>query len=369
MQVMKSLSDGIEKLRSNPIIAALVLIIAVVTAVASFTDSVSKIAELFPRSGGEAARADLSRLGIPFTAASLQQKARDGDLIAVEKLLQAGMPADAISENDESDNENLPALAEAAARGDVAMVRTLLAKHADPSAAVKAAAAHGHTEVLQMLLKQQASEDAIREALVSAAYNMKLDDVRVLAAQLADPKPAVSWALWVMSQSNGWGDKDMIALDRTLFQLGADPNLADEDGITPLMVAANGNSVAQVAMLLEAGASANARCVCPNYSNGGWTALGLAARKGDADKTIRLIAAGADVNIRNAEGDTPLILATRRPSLEAVKALLEAGADVTARGRNGDRAIDIAARGYVWPDQTVYHPKLVELLSSYDGKR
>jgi ankyrin repeat protein len=172
-----------------------------------------------------------------------------------------------------------------------------------------------------------------------------------------------------MCGPNGWGAAELIALDRTLFQLGANPNTADADGITPLMLVAEGGPVERVSELLEAGAVANARCACPDWFGGGWTALGLAARDGDADKVVRLIAAGADVNVRNAEGDSPLILATRRPSLEAVKALLKAGADVKARARNGDSAVAIAARGYVWPDRTVYHPELVQLLSSYGGER
>ena len=283
MPLMQSLSDGIEKLRNNPIIVGIALLVAAVGAVASFTDFLGKLSDLFSRPGPEEARVELSRLAIPFTAESIQQRAHDGDLAAVKKLLQAGMPADAVSEDAGSDSPNITALAEAAVRGDVPMVQTLLANHADPSAAVKPAAAHGHTDVLQILLKHQVSEKAIRAALISAAYNMNLDAVRALAAQLADPKPAVSRALWIMSQMDSWGDKEMIALDRTLFQLGADPNMADEDGITPLMVAADGSSAAQVGMLLEAGASANTRCVCPNYSGGGWTALGLAARRTDLD--------------------------------------------------------------------------------------
>jgi hypothetical protein len=370
MPLMKSLSDGIERLRSSPIIVGLALLVAAVGAIASFTDSIGKLSELFSRSGPEAARAELSKLEIPFTAETMQQKAREGDLVAVKKLLKAGMPADAISEN--ADNEgNITALAEAAKRGDLPMVQTLLANHADPSAAVEAAADRGRTEVLQVLLKQQMSEKAIRAALVAAARSMKLDAVRGLAAQLANPKPAVSEALWIMSQPNGWGDEDRAALNRTLFQLGADPNVADEDGMTPLMVAADGSSAAQVRMLLEAGASAsaNARCACPSFFDGGWTALGLAARRSDTDMVIRLIAAGADVNVSNAKGETPLMLATARPNIEAVKALLRAGADVKAKANNGDTALDIASRGYAWPDRTVHFPEMVDLLSSYAGKR
>ena len=373
MPLLKSLSDGMEKLRSNPITVALVLLVAVVSALASFTDSVSKLADLFARPGPEAARAELSKLGIPFTTESLHAKARDGDLVAVKKLLQAGIPVDAISETADSDDQNMPALAEAATRGDLAMVQALLVSHADPDAgdgaAVKAAAYHDHLAVLQLLLKQHPSEQTIRRALVSAAAAMKLDVVRILAAQLADPKIALSQALWRMSGSNGWGAADTVALDRTLFQLGADPNTADPDGVTPLMMAAEGGSAEQVRALIEAGAAVNTRCACPDWLGGGWTALGLAAHEGNADKVIRLIAAGAEVNVSNAQGETPLMQATRRPSKEAMKALLKAGADVTARARNGENAVDIASKGYVWPDRTVYLPELVELLSSYSGKR
>jgi ankyrin repeat protein len=197
---------------------------------------------------------------------------------------------------------------------------------------------------------------------------MKLDAVRLLAAQLADPKKTLSKALWRMSDSDGWGDEELAVLDRSLVQLGADPNFADADGVTPLMVAARGGAAAQVRALLEAGATANARCACSDYQGGGWTPLSLAARNGDAEKVSRLIAAGADVNARNGEDETALILATRRPNIDAVKALLKAGADVKARARNGENAVDIAAKGYVWPDKTVYFPELVQLLSSYGSQ-
>jgi ankyrin repeat protein len=141
--------------------------------------------------------------------------------------------------------------------------------------------------------------------------------------------------------------------------------MADADGITALMEATESGTAIQVRTLIEAGASVNARCTCPGWMRGGgWTALGLAANNGDQSKVLNLIAAGADVNARNAQDETPLMLATGRPNIESVTALLNAGADVNARSRKGDNAIDIAIRGYVWPDKTVYFPELVALLRS-----
>src|SRR5581483_3693204 len=57
-----------------------------------------------------------------------------------------------------------------------------------------------------------------------------------------------------------------------------------------------------------------------------------------------LLAAGADVNARNARGATPLM---RARSAEAVRLLLQAGADLAARDEAGSTAlIEVAAMGY-----------------------
>lgn len=46
-----------------------------------------------------------------------------------------------------------------------------------------------------------------------------------------------------------------------------------------------------------------------------------------------LVAAGADVNALNADGETPMHLAVGRGSVSGVDALLKAGADATIRDR------------------------------------
>lgn len=57
--------------------------------------------------------------------------------------------------------------------------------------------------------------------------------------------------------------------------------------------------------------------------------------RGSADEVRAAIAAGADVNLRNHNGITPLQRAVINNKLEAVQALVEAGADVTARSTGG----------------------------------
>ena len=56
--------------------------------------------------------------------------------------------------------------------------------------------------------------------------------------------------------------------------------------------------------------------------------LHIAAQDGNVDAIARLVAAGADVNARDAKGNTPLKYACAEPSLAALCKLIELGADV-----------------------------------------
>ena len=58
-----------------------------------------------------------------------------------------------------------------------------------------------------------------------------------------------------------------------------------------------------------------------------------------------LIFAGADVNAKNVESETPLMKAARRGSVECVQALLKRGADSTVRDNEGKSALALAREG------------------------
>ena len=70
-----------------------------------------------------------------------------------------------------------------------------------------------------------------------------------------------------------WDDLEAV---ETLLEAGADPNAADDHGVTPLMRACENASVEVTRALLEAGADANAA------QTGGLAALMLAAKTGSA---------------------------------------------------------------------------------------
>jgi ankyrin repeat protein len=75
-------------------------------------------------------------------------------------------------------------------------------------------------------------------------------------------------------------------------------------------------------------------------------ALAAALRDGDVQAVIKLIEAGADVNARDAEGNTPLILASFYAGPRCVELLLEKGADLKAANRSGVTALIRAATNY-----------------------
>lgn len=68
-----------------------------------------------------------------------------------------------------------------------------------------------------------------------------------------------------------------------------------------------------------------------------------AALKGDLPEIARLIAAGANIEARNAVGHTPLMIAAARGHLAAAQALLDAGADVNAVTKGGNTAVGVTA--------------------------
>ena len=79
-----------------------------------------------------------------------------------------------------------------------------------------------------------------------------------------------------------------------------------------------------------------------------------------------LIACGADVNVPEDNGDTPLIVAARCGSRELAEVLLTHGADVTARGRYGT-AVQTARR-FTQPRREQDYQEVIRLLLAHGAE-
>ena len=129
---------------------------------------------------------------------------------------------------------------------------------------------------------------------------------------------------------------DLPLVKRLLQPLG--PNVTDDYGRTPLMLAVEAGQDAVARTLLEGGASLTAA------DRNGETALLLAARKGNRELSSLMIAGGAPVNHANNSGTTALMLAGGAGARELCETLRAAGADPSLRDRAGLSAGDHAAR-------------------------
>jgi len=116
---------------------------------------------------------------------------------------------------------------------------------------------------------------------------------------------------------------------RLLINHGANKDIRDRSGATPLHIAARYGKIASVNILIEAGASISRDVY-------GFTPLHYAAQNG-RKVIVRMLASHYpdSVNIPDNAGATPLHFAVKMTRYPDVKILLKAGADVLARDHEG----------------------------------
>ena len=108
-----------------------------------------------------------------------------------------------------------------------------------------------------------------------------------------------------------------------LLDMGADPNVADHCGWTPLHWAIVWRHSIIVEMLLNKGAETHHLAQTFGIYHG--TALHMATKRGLKDKVRLLIEAGAEINIRDQNGRSPLAYPLKRGYTAIVNLLTENG--------------------------------------------
>lgn len=243
-----------------------------------------------------------------------------------------------------------PDLVAAAERGDRAAALALLAQHTDPAqkdvdgtTALMWAAHHGDLVLARQLLAAgapvQATNDYGASPLSAAAENGDAAMIKLLLAAGADvesPNPEGQTALMAVARTG------RVDAAQPLLSAGAHVDARETwGGQTALMWAAAQSQPAMVELLLSHGARPNLRAVTRDWQRrvtaegrpkdmerGGFTALLYAAREGCVPCAQSLLRHGADINLPDPDGVTPLILALMNIHWDMARALIQAGADV-----------------------------------------
>jgi uncharacterized protein len=252
-------------------------------------------------------------------------------------------------------------VADAAAKGDRAAVRSLIQRKADVNApqvdgttALHWAVRVDDLDLAEMLLGAGANVSAANRegvtALQLASINGSAPMLQKLLKAGADPNaPLDQFQDTALMMAARTGKTEAL---RVLLETGAKVNVAETwGGTTPLMWAAAEHHAAAVKVLIDAGADVNARTKFVAAANGrgfegrspkadspdqkvedfasGWlTPLMFAAREGDLESAKLIIAAGANVNTRGGDGKNALALAIFNGNYELASYLIDAKSDV-----------------------------------------
>jgi ankyrin repeat protein len=261
----------------------------------------------------------------PQASDILANVAQRGNAEAVRDLIAAGVT---VSSEPAKPPRGMPgtALDYAAGRGDVEMLRALLSGGIKgPDAKTKAltrAAAAGKMDAMHFLIESGANPTA-PGVLVQASAS----GIPAVVLEILNYKPNANGrgqdgatALITCLQAYHYKDKDVNRKEvvRILLDAGADPNIADNKGMTPLIANARDLEIAQM-----------------------------------------LVAHGANVNAQANDGFTPLLNAE---TAALTRFLLEHGADPFAKTNDGKTALD-------WAKQMNHKDRAALLEDAMAGKK
>ena len=249
--------------------------------------------------------------------------ARNGNIEAGKVLLAAG------ANINETGPTGASALAIAAHSGNGPFAMFLLERGADPNAAgggftaLHAAVLRSDVALVKALLDKGANPNA---ELVNGTPTRYESHDYYLNAGFVGATP-----YWLAAR---YGEAEIM---QVLAARGADPKHLTKDGTSPILTAVTAKSPGQIGEVIDRRGRMDTPTEFANRPEGE-----------DEHVTLAVVelacAAGVDPNLPNMKGSVPLIEAATRGYGSVVQMLLDHGANVNATNKNGDTALHLAAQ-------------------------
>ena len=215
--------------------------------------------------------------------------------------------------------------------------------------ALHKASRHGRLDIVRLLLDHKADTDLQDDQgstpLHLAIYHMSLQAVQLFLDHGANVTLRNDKGQAILHQASQHGHPDIIQL--ILSRVNADA--VDKDGSTPLHLAASeAEELSGAQLLLDHGANLGLR------NKQGQTALHLASQRGRLDFMELLLNRGAIVDVPDNDGFTPLHLTISKVERRAAELLLKHGADIDLQNNKRQTALHLALQHS--------HPNIIPLL-------
>ena len=318
-----------------------------------------KIIELLVRDGG----ADVdARMVDPYTSDTYDYY-KTALCVALDRnhtrtartLLRLGANFTKLCPSPEDDANDWAPLLLAAEKANVEVVADLLQRGADANASDDngdtALILAGSFEVIELLLDAGAFID---DALHKACYDGNVGVVRKQLKRGADVNSkGLAGCRPLHYAAQGENTHEVVQIVQMLVAAGADINAPNSAGMSPLYMLVSmprpSEFLGGISALLDAGADPDTLLDRDNVVNGYMSPLHYAVVMNERQIVKVLLDAGADVNLVDEWGKTPLheaafgTVRAKQPDAEIPLMLIDAGADVNARTDSNNTPLHIAA--------------------------
>jgi len=260
----------------------------------------------------------LAKFPIQLSSINMEEEAEDSPLAWLQQAKSGKKRPVEVDEKEEQNKKRLKlaeSLVNAARAGDLTKMRELVEQ--------------GQVmDINETVVGNTALHYAVFYAHVNAVQFLVEEAGANVNVQNLSGQTPLNWAV----------ERNNIELTTLLLEYGADPDLMDKTGSTALHKAAGAGNLEIVKLLFEKGAMVDV-----STKDTAQTALSEASSNGKTEVVKFLLENGANHSLKNNQGKTSLQRAAAKNQLETVAALIDRSADVNEVDSSGRSALLWAA--------------------------